>query len=80
MRCSLKLLWMTSCMSVRWSIHWVWLKRHPSDYSLADVFESPGRYPIVIRTYYKDANAYPFTALTVGFYDYKSSSHAGCFH
>jgi hypothetical protein len=42
-------------------------------YSLADVFESPGRYPIVIRTYYKDANAYPFTALTVGFYDYQSA-------
>jgi hypothetical protein len=40
------------------------------EYSLADVFEIPGRYPIVIRTYYKDENAYPFSALTVGFYDY----------
>jgi hypothetical protein len=43
------------------------------DFSLADVFGTPGRYPIVIRTYYKDENAYPFSALTVGFYDYKSS-------
>jgi len=42
------------------------------EYSLADAFGIPGRYPIIIRTYYKDANAYPFSALTVGFYDYKS--------
>jgi len=42
------------------------------EYSLADAFGIPGRYPIVIRTYYKDENTYPFTALTVGFYDYKS--------
>jgi hypothetical protein len=43
------------------------------EYMLADVFGSPGRYPIVIRTYYEDANGYRFTALTVGFYDYKST-------
>lgn len=43
------------------------------EYALADVLGTPGRYPVVIRTYYKDANAYPFSALTVGFYDYKSS-------
>jgi hypothetical protein len=41
-------------------------------YPLTDVFENPGRYPVVIRTYYKDANAYPFSAMTVGFYDYQS--------
>jgi len=43
-------------------------------YSLADTSGIPGRYPIVIRTYYKDASGYPFTALTVGFYDYKSNA------
>jgi hypothetical protein len=42
-------------------------------FSMTDVFSPPGRYPIVIRTYYKDASGYPFTALTVGFYDYKST-------
>jgi len=42
-------------------------------YTLTDGFESPGRYPVVIRTYYKDANVYPFTAVTVGFYDYRSA-------
>lgn len=43
------------------------------EFSLADVFGIPGRYPVVIRTSYKDANGYRFTALTVGFYDYKST-------
>ena len=43
------------------------------EYSLADVLKAPGRYPIVIRTYYEDANGYRFTALTVGFYDYNAS-------
>lgn len=36
-----------------------------------DAFGLPGRYPIVIKTHYRDANAYPFSALTVGFYDYQ---------
>ena len=44
-----------------------------ADFSLADVFGIPGRYPVVIRTNYKDANGYRFTALTVGFYDYQST-------
>ena len=44
------------------------------EYSLVDAFETPGRYPVVIRTYYKDANGYGFTALTVGFYDYNSTT------
>ena len=44
-----------------------------ADFSLADVFGIPGRYPIVIRTNYKDAAGYRFTALTVGFYDYQST-------
>ena len=44
-----------------------------TEYSLADVFGSPGRYILVIRTYYEDANGYRFTALTAGSYDYKST-------
>jgi len=43
------------------------------NFSLADAFGIPGRYPVVIRTNYKDANGYRFTALTVGFYDYQST-------
>lgn len=42
-------------------------------FSLADMFRIPGRYPIVIRTNYKDGNGYRFTALTVGFYDYQTT-------
>jgi len=44
-----------------------------ADFSLDDIFGIPGRYPVVIRTNYKDANGYRFTALTVGFYDYQST-------
>ncbi len=44
------------------------------EYSLADLFGLPGRYPVIIRTYYKDASGHRFTALTVGFYDYKSTN------
>lgn len=43
------------------------------DYSLADVLGIPGRYQVVIRTYYQDASGHRFTALTVGYYDYKST-------
>lgn len=43
------------------------------NFTLADVLGIPGRYPVVIRTNYKDANGYPFTALSVGFHDYQSS-------
>lgn len=37
---------------------------------LDDVPGIPGRYPVVIRTYYEDANGYRFSSLRVGFYDY----------
>ena len=43
------------------------------EFSLADVFGIPGRYPVVIRTNYKDDNSYRFTALTIGFYDHQST-------
>ena len=42
-------------------------------FSLAGVFGIPGRYPVVVRTNYKDAAGYQFTALTVGFHDYQST-------
>jgi len=44
------------------------------EYSLADVFKLPGRYTIVIRTYYKGAHGNRYTALTTGYYDYNSSA------
>ena len=39
-------------------------------FAVHDAFGLPGHYPIVIKTHYKDGNAYPFSALTVGFYDH----------
>ena len=42
-----------------------------SDFSVHDVFHLPGHYPVIIKTHYQDANAYPFTALAVGFYDFQ---------
>ena len=39
-------------------------------FPVGDAFRLPGRYPIVIKTHYKDGNAYPFSALTVAFYDH----------
>jgi hypothetical protein len=42
-------------------------------FSLAGAFGIPGRYPVVVRTNYKDAAGYRFTALTVGFHDYQST-------
>jgi len=44
-------------------------ERFPID----DAFGLPGHYPIVIKTHYKDGNAYPFSALTVGFYDHQEA-------
>ncbi len=38
---------------------------------VGDAFGLPGHYPIVIKTHYKDGNAYPFSALTIGFYDHQ---------
>ncbi|MGB5716292.1 MAG: hypothetical protein WBN81_04265 [Gammaproteobacteria bacterium] len=43
------------------------------DFPLIDVFGIPGRYPVVVRTGYKDAAGYRFTALLVGFHDYLAS-------
>jgi hypothetical protein len=43
------------------------------NFSLVDVFGIPGRYPVVLRTNYKDAAGYRFTALTVGFHDYQAT-------
>jgi len=43
------------------------------DFSLSDAFGIPGRYPVVVRTSYKDAAGYRFTALLVGFHDYQAT-------
>jgi hypothetical protein len=40
-------------------------------FPVGNAFGLPGHYPVIIKTHYKDANAYPFSALTVGFYDYE---------
>lgn len=42
-------------------------------FSMNDLFGLPGRYAIVIRTYYRDASGHRFTAVTAGSYDYKST-------
>ncbi len=47
--------------------------------SLADVLEYPGRYPLIIRTYYKDASGHLFSALTAGYFDYKSTVEPAVF-
>ena len=47
-------------------------KKTSSSCTPVDVALMPGRYPVVIKTYYKDASSHRFTALTVGFYDYRS--------
>ena len=47
------------------------------DFSIDDAFERPGHYPVVIKTHYRDANAYPFSALTAGFYDYGKPALSG---
>ncbi|MGB5180290.1 MAG: hypothetical protein WBP44_16360 [Gammaproteobacteria bacterium] len=43
-----------------------------AEFPLADMFGIPGRYSVVFRANYKDDAGYPFTALSVGFYDYQS--------
>jgi hypothetical protein len=43
------------------------------DFYLHDVFGIPGRYPVIVRTSYKDAAGYRFTALLVGFHDYRAA-------
>jgi len=47
-------------------------KKTSAEFTLTDKAGVPGRYPAVIKTYYKDASGHGFTALTVGFYDYHS--------
>ena len=42
-----------------------------SDFSVLDAFDLPGRYPVLIKIHYKDANTYPFTSLAVGSYDFQ---------
>ncbi|MGB5472160.1 MAG: hypothetical protein WBQ78_01630 [Gammaproteobacteria bacterium] len=44
-----------------------------SNLSIQDAFSLPGRYPVLIKTHYQDANGHPFTALSVGFHDYQHS-------
>jgi len=47
------------------------------EFPIDEAFEQPGHYPVIIKTHYKDANAYPFSALTAGFYDYKTPALSG---
>jgi len=48
-------------------------KKTSAEFALTDQTGVPGRYPVVIKTYYKDEAGHRFTALTVGFYDYNST-------
>jgi len=48
-------------------------KKASAEFTLAEKAGVPGRYPVVIKTYYKDTSGHGFTALTVGFYDYHST-------
>jgi hypothetical protein len=41
------------------------------EYMVDGAFGLPGHYPIIIKTHYKDANGYPFSALSVAFHDYQ---------
>ncbi len=50
-----------------------------SDFHITDAFTLPGHYPVIIRTHYQDANSYPFSSLTVGFYDYQSPAISDIF-
>ena len=45
-----------------------------AEFTLADRFQSPGRYPLVIRTFYKDKAGHRFTALIVGFYTHQTAN------
>ncbi len=47
------------------------------DFAIDDAFEHPGHYPVIIKTHYRDANSYPFSALATGFYDYKAPTLSG---
>jgi len=47
------------------------------EFAIDGAFESPGHYPVIIKTHYRDANAYPFSALATGFYDYKAPALSG---
>lgn len=43
-----------------------------TEFSLNVPFRLPGHYPILVKTRYRDANNYPFTAPAVGFLDFQS--------
>jgi len=42
-----------------------------ADFSVHDALHLPGRYPVLVKVHYQDANGYPFTASSVGFYDFQ---------
>ena len=46
-------------------------KTTSADFSIHDIFPLPGHYPVLVKVHYQDANKYPFTAASVGFYDYQ---------
>ncbi|WP_207682105.1 hypothetical protein [Desulfonema magnum] len=50
-----------------------------SDFHITDAFTLPGHYPVIIRTHYQDANSYPFSSITVGFYDYQTPAISDIF-
>ncbi len=50
-----------------------------TEQSLADVLKVPGRYPVVIRTHYRDDSGYRFSALSAGYFDYRSAVIPGIF-
>jgi len=43
-----------------------------TEFLIHDGFHLPGHYPVLIKIHYQDANRYPFTALSVGFYDFQN--------
>ncbi len=48
-------------------------------FGLVNPFQQPGRYPLVIRTFYKDAAGHRFTALVVGFYNHDTANTPNVF-
>jgi len=42
-----------------------------ADFSVHDAFHLPGHYPVLVKVHYQDANKYPFTATSIGFYDFQ---------
>ena len=46
-------------------------KRYSLDLSSSLGFKKPGKYPVVITVDYTDQNQYPFTAIAIGYVDYR---------